>query len=264
MSNPTLLNGVIQGSLAANTGGSYEYAKFNYPGDGSTVTLNLTVDNPLALENTSGGFAVYQGSTLIGTSSITSDPHTASLSFSSTTAGLTTVQVFDYDPNASFHYTLTPEGLPAQNAATTSATSTESAASATSATASAATTSTTSTTSTAASGGNGGPSTLSGSASGTLAGNSAGSIATYSLDYAGNGQTETISLTVSPTLPQENGAAGLNVYDASGNLIGTAQPTAPGAVSITLSNNPAGKYTVQIFNYDPTTTVSYTVSEAVS
>jgi len=125
-------------------------------------------------------------------------------------------------------------------------------------------TSAASATSTAASGGNGGSSTLSGSASGTLAGNSAGNVATYSLDYAGNGQTETISLTVSPTLPQENGAAGLNVYDSAGNLVGTAQPTAPGAVSITLSNNPAGKYTVQVFNYDPTTTISYTLTAAAA
>src|SRR5579859_6615139 len=59
-SNAVPLTSAITGNLAANSAGSFRYAQFSYPGDGSTVTLNLTVDNAVPLETGAAGFNVYQ------------------------------------------------------------------------------------------------------------------------------------------------------------------------------------------------------------
>jgi hypothetical protein len=243
-SNPLPLSSAITGSLAANSGGSFRYAQFSYPGDSSTVTLNLTVDNALPLETGAAGFNVYQAGNLIGSSSDTS-PTTASFNLISSTPGPVLVQVFDYDGSNGVNFTLSPQGLPA-------------------AAASSATTSATSTVATAS---NAAPSQnlpLGGSAAGTLAGNSGGSFALYSLDYAANGQDTSLSLAVTPADAVTSSAVGFNVFDANGNLITSGQQTDIGTVSQDITNLAPGNYTVQVFNYDPATTVSYVLSQASS
>jgi hypothetical protein len=243
-SNPLPLSSAITGSLAANSGGSFRYAQFSYPGDSSTVTLNLTVDNALPLETGAAGFNVYQAGNLIGSSSDTS-PTTASFNLISSTPGPVLVQVFDYDGSNGVNFTLSPQGLPA-------------------AAASSATTSATSTVATAS---NAAPSQnlpLGGSAAGTLAGNSGGSFALYSLDYAANGQDTSLSLAVTPADAVTSSAVGFNVFDANGNLITSGQQTDVGTVSQDITNLAPGNYTVQVFNYDPATTVSYVLSQASS
>jgi hypothetical protein len=243
-SNPLPLSSAITGSLAANSGGSFRYAQFSYPGDSSTVTLNLTVDNALPLETGAAGFNVYQAGNLIGSSSDTS-PTTASFNLISSTPGPVLVQVFDYDGSNGVNFTLSPQGLPA--AAASSAT--------------------TSATSTAATASNAAPSQnlpLGGSAAGTLAGNSGGSFALYSLDYAANGQDTSLSLAVTPADAVTSSAVGFNVFDANGNLITSGQQTDVGTVSQDITNLAPGNYTVQVFNYDPATTVSYVLSQASS
>jgi hypothetical protein len=243
-SNPLPLSSAITGSLAANSGGSFRYAQFSYPGDSSTVTLNLTVDNALPLETGAAGFNVYQAGNLIGSSSDTS-PTTASFNLISSTAGPVLVQVFDYDGSNGVNFTLTPQGLPAAaaTAATTSATGT---AAVSPKTASSQILS------------------LGGSAAGTLAGNSGGSFAVYSLDYAGSNQDMALNLAVTPADAVASTAVGFNIYDAQGNLVTSGQQTDVGTVSQDITNLASGSYTVQVFNYDPTTSVSYVLSQVTS
>lgn len=240
-SNAIPLSSAITGSLEANSGGSFRYAQFSYPGDSSTVTLNLTVDNALPLETGAAGFNVYQAGNLIGSSSDTS-PTTASFNLISSTPGPVLVQVFDYDGSNGVNFTLSPQGLPAAAASSV-------------------------TTSTAAAASSTAPSQnlpLGGSAAGTLAGNSGGSFALYSLNYAANGQDTSLSLAVTPEDAVTSSAVGFNVFDANGNLITSGQQTAVGTVSQDITNLASGSYTVQVFNYDPTTTVSYGLSQVSS
>jgi len=244
-SNPVSLTGLFTGSLAANSGGSFSYAQFSYPGNGSTVTLNLTVDNALPLETGAAGFNVYQAGNLIGSSAEISS-NTADFDLSSATPGPVLIQVFNYDPSNGVNFTLAPQSLAATTAAVAPASTTT--------TPTAATTSATPTQNPQ----------LNGSASGSLAGNSGGSFALYGLNYAGNTGNTTLSLAVSPTLDVANAAVGFNVYDANGNLVGSGQQTDVGTVSLNISNLAAGSYTVQVFNYDPSTTISYTLSQVNS
>ena len=244
-SNPVALTGSFSGSLAANSGGSYRYAQFNYPGDSSTVTLNLTVDNALPLETGAAGFNIYQAGNMIGSSTEIS-PNTASYTLSSSTAGPVLIQVFDFNGSTGENFTLTPQGLPSMTPAATPAS--------------------TATTSAAATA-NAKPSQnpqLGGAATGSLAGNSGGSFALYTLAFPGNTGNTTLSLDVSPTLDVANAAVGFNVYDANGNLAGSGQQTDVGTISLNISNLAAGSYTVQVFNYDPSSTVSYTLSQVNS
>jgi len=244
-SNAIPLSSAITGSLAANSGGSFRYAQFSYPGDSSAVTLNLTVDNALPLETGAAGFNVYQAGNLIGSSSDTS-PTTATFDLISSTPGPVLVQVFDYDGSNGINFTLSPQGLAATPAATSP---------------------TTSATSTASGASNAAPSKnlpLGGSAAGTLAGNSGGSFALYSLDYAPNGQDTSLSLAATPADAVTSSAVGFNVFDANGNLITSGQQTDIGTVGQDITNLAPGSYTVQVFNYDPTTTVSYVLSQASS
>lgn len=251
--SPALLTAPLSGSLPANSGGSYSYSQFNYPGNGSTVTLNLTVNNPLPLENGAAGFNVYQAGNLIGSSSETA-PNAATFSMSSSTAGPVLVQVFDYDGSNGINFTLTPQGLPASSTAVTSS----------SATTSAATTAATSSSSAMTSAASPSNLPLGGSASGSLAGNSGGGFKLYTMPYAGNNQAVSLSMTVSPSTEIGTGLVGFNVYDANGILVGSAQQTDPNTLGLVVSNANGGAYTVQVFNYDPNTSIDYTIAQAAS
>ena len=245
--NPATLTGTVQGNLAGNSGGSFDYLQFNYPGDGSTVTLDLTVDNTLPLQDGAAGINIYQNGNLLATSG-QNGPNSGEALFSGSTAGPILVQVFNYEAGTPIAFTLTPQGLPAQTQASAPAATSSTT---TAATASSATSSTTP--------------TLGGSASGTLAASTGGSFALYRLAYPGNSQNVTLSLSVSPVAPAEVGTTGLNVYDQDGNLVGTASPSEdPSVLSLTLNNASAATYTIQVFNYDPSTSVSYTLIQAAS
>lgn len=243
-SNAVPLTGAVTGNLAADSAGSYRYAQFNYPGDNSTVTLNLTVDNAVPLETGAAGFNVYQAGNLLGSSTDTS-PTTASFSLTSSQAGPVVVQVFDYDPSNGVAFTLTPQGLPPTAAAATPA-------SPSTATPTAANTTATP------------PRPLGSSATGTLAGNTGGSFALYSLAVAGTGQNTTLTLDASPSVLVTNTSVGFNVYDANGNLVGSGQQTDVSTISLNVTNLAAGTYTVQVFNYDPSTTLDYVLSQVGS
>ena len=229
------LNGPISGTIAGNPGGAYEYLQFAYPGDGSQVTLTFTVDNPAPLASGAAGFNLYQAGDLVG-SSAQQTINTAAATYASSTPGPMLVQVFDYDATNPVAYTLTPQGLTTttQQQDRTSAPATASKA-------------------------------LTGTVSGSLSANPGGSFAIYTDNSAGNSQVIDLNLVVSNTVVIANNAAGINVYDQSGNLVGTSTPTVDGnTVSVSLNQPDAATFTIQVYNYDPNVSFTYTLTPSAS
>ncbi|MCL5947376.1 MAG: hypothetical protein M1298_05105 [Chloroflexi bacterium] len=239
-SNPIALTSSYSGALSANSGGSFDYFQVPY-GATTPVTLNLTLANGTAMENGAAGFAVYVGGVQVGTSTPTS-PTNATLTFSESSSGTATVQLYDYDPVYGLNFTLSASGVaapPSSTAATSTISSTPASAQPT-------------------------VTPLAGSVSGNLAGNTGGSYRLYSVNYMDSSQALTITMTASPSIAVAQGAAGFNVYDASGNLVGTATLQSDGSLALTLSGNPTGVYTVQVYDYAPTNPTSYTLTTSVS
>ncbi|MCL4509210.1 MAG: hypothetical protein M1296_06770 [Chloroflexi bacterium] len=235
-SNPIALSGSYSGTLAANSGGSYDYFQLPYTAN-SSVNLTLSLPNAVTLENGASGFNVYLNGTLIGNS--VENATTATYTINAPASGTALVQVYNYDPVNGINFTLST-GSTSSTAATTSPTTVGSAAT------------------------TGAIMPLGGSASGSLAGNSGGSYALYSVNYANSAQMLTLTMSTTPSVDVTQGAAGFNVYDASGNLVGGATLQSDGTLALTLNGNPTGTYTVQVYNYDPTNTISYTLTQSAS
>jgi hypothetical protein len=91
---------------------------------------------------------------------------------------------------------------------------------------------------------------LSGLATGSIAGSSAGSYAFYTFGYPGDGSTGTLSYTISPNDPVTDNAVGVNIYQgstllASGNGLGNP----PGTGSLAFSSTTPGPILVQVYDY---------------
>lgn len=115
---PRPLTGPVSGRLVGNTGGAYALYQFSYPGDGSTVMLTLSTDNAAPLNSGAAGVNVYQNGARVTTAS-PSGPFQVMAVFSSSTAGPVVAQIYNYDPVNPINYTLTPQGLSTQPAAST-------------------------------------------------------------------------------------------------------------------------------------------------
>lgn len=239
-SNPIALTSSYSGALPANSGGSFDYFQVPY-GANTPVTLNLSLANGTAMENGAAGFAVYVDGIQVGTSTPTS-PNNATLTFSESTGGTATVQLYDYDPVYGLNFTISATGVaaPSPSSITTSTGTSTPAPSQPAVT------------------------PLSGSISGNLAGNTGGSYQLYSVNYMDSSQMLTITMSASSSAAITQGAAGFNVYDASGNLVGSGTLQSDGSLALTLSGNPTGTYTVQVYDYNPATPISYTLTTSVS
>lgn len=252
------------GTLASGASQAYT---FQYPGDGSQAVIKMNY-GPADPDIAAGfDFAVYgpDGTQLGQGTDNGSGPGFDLLQFSTTTQGIYTVKVFNNTPSTSVNFTLEPQGFTVSpvNAGSTTAAQPAAQAQPAGATAASTSSSAASSAATSSSSSTSSSKTLGSAAvSGSLAGNSGGSYATYTLAYAGNGQNVTINATTNPSAPQENGAAGLNVYDPSGNLVGSATSPAPGQLTFTLTSSTAGNYSVQLYNFDPSSTISYSLSAA--
>jgi hypothetical protein len=228
------LAGPVSGTIAGASGGAFEYLQFDYPGDGSAVTLTFTVTDPTLLPTGYVGFNLYQSGNLVG-SGAQQSIDTEAATYASSTPGPILVQVFDYSASTPLSFTLTPQGLPAAPASTTTSTTAASTATAIK--------------------------VLTSSDTGSLAANSGGSFAEYTYNYAGNSQVIDLTLVVSNNDVIANNSAGINVYDQSGSLVGTASPTSdPNTLSVSLNQPGSATYLVQVFNYDPAVSFTYTLT----
>ena len=234
------------GSLVGSGAGSFAYYTFNYPGDGSIGTLTLTVSPTDTATLNAVGVNVFQnGNQITQATALGSTPGTNAVTFSSTTPGPILVQVYNYNPGVNASYRLSLSDVNTTPSATPVATVTPRAIA------------------TPTSGGTAtNPATLSTSASGTLAGNTAGNFTYYTFSIPGDGSTQTLTLNFSPGGIDVGNALVLSVFQ-NGTTLVTAnggQASAPGQLSVSFSSTTAGPVLVQIGNYNPSPTISYTIS----
>lgn len=234
------------GSLTGSAAGSFEFFTFDYPGDGSvgTLTLNVNTNDP-AVDN-AVGVNVYQGANLLATMNALGSPAgTNSVTFSSTTPGPILVQVYNYHPSASVAFSLSLSGV----AATTPAPTTPVAPTA-------------SPTPTNAGSSPNNPIKLTTSSSGMLPGNPAGSFVYFTVDYPGDGSTQSVTLNFSPAGADVANALIVNVYQ-NGNTLASVQATQAetlGQLTVSYSSTTAGPVLIQLANYNPSPTISFTIS----
>lgn len=242
---PAPFTGAVQGKLGGSNAAAQDY-QFDYPGDGSQVTLNLSVDNPFPLEVGAAGFSVTLPDKTTASNTDPS-PTTGTLTFSSATAGPVLIHVFDYDSANPINFTLTPQGLPTAATGMAAPSQTGSAVAATTAPAPQATATTTPA--------NG--SELTGAIQGKLgAGN--GSTRDLTISYPGDGSQIVLSMSVDDPYPLETGAAGFKVTMPDGTTANATDPS-PSTATLTVSSTTAGTIRVQVFNFDDAHPISYTL-----
>jgi hypothetical protein len=232
----------VQGTLAANSGGSFAYYDFAYPGDGSVASLTLVVDNPLPLEQRAAGFNVYgPGSVTVASNTISL--HSATASYAGSTAGTVLVQVYNYNSAAGFNYNLTTSGVAGLTNNTPPAlpTPTPFVVPVKTPTASS--------------------STLPGPVSGTLPGNAGGSYIKFPYAYPAGVAQETVTLSIAPAYLLQTGYVNVQIYGSGGTLVSTGRPVSPGVATAVIKNG-AGDYIVQVFNYYASAAISYSLSVA--
>jgi hypothetical protein len=102
------------------------------------------------------------------------------------------------------------------------------------------------------------PLPLSGIATGSVSGTTAGAFAFYSFDYPGNGSVGTLTYTVSPADPVTASVVGVNLYQGSTLLnTGNALGNPPGTGALTFSSTTAGPILVQVYDYGQGTNANF-------
>lgn len=246
---PLSLTAGASGSLTGSAAGSYAYYTFDYPGNGSVGTLAITVSpaEP-TLENAVGATLYQAGLTLATMNAVSPTPGMNAVTFSSSTKGPVLIVVYNYDQGATATYHLALSGVAAPST-TIAPTPTPSFGPSPTPLPAGATSNT--------------PHALTGSASGTLPGNPAGSFAFYTVDYPGDGSVQTVTLTFSPGGVNVGNAIVLSAFQNGTTLasLNGSHGTSPGVLPISYSSTTKGPVLIQIANYNPSPTISYTISK---
>lgn len=245
------------GTIAGDSAGSYQYYTFNYPGDGSTGTITLNVAPTDPTVGNAVGLNLYQdGTQLASMNALSPTPGTNFAIFSSTTRAPVLVQVYNYDQGATASYNFAITGVTESTpAATAPASATPAPASAT--TAPAATKEAAGTESDPI------PLTAGKTLSGTLAGDGGGSYVYYTIDYAGDGSTQTVTVNYSPTGIDVGNGVSVSVYQ-DGTTLNSESGSAssqPGTLEVGYTSLTKGPVLIQIANYNPSPTISYNISD---
>jgi hypothetical protein len=100
-------------------------------------------------------------------------------------------------------------------------------------------------------------------AGGMLTGNRAGSFAYYTIDYPGDLRVVTVELEFAPADPVTRLGVGLNVYGPGAYVIGQTSLEDPSSedklLTIRYSDDNEATWLVQVYNYIPNHTISYSV-----
>jgi hypothetical protein len=251
------LNNVVSGNLVGSTAGAFAYYTFNYPGDGSTGTLTLSITPSDPVTEGFLGINVYQAGLQIASENVVgTTPGVRSVTFATTTAGPVLVQVWNYGAGLSASYQLQLSGVN-QNATPVVAQPTASPAPP--AFGQAPTSNAPSGDGSAAN-----PFPLSGSLTGILPGNASGNFVYFTVPSTGDGSIQTIQFDFTPGGADVGTGVFVNVYQ-NGVQLSAVHATnnngnPPGVVPVTYSSTVAGPVLIQVGNYNPSTTISYTIS----
>ncbi|MHB8620564.1 MAG: hypothetical protein ACYDAG_13500 [Chloroflexota bacterium] len=220
--------------------GRFTYYRFHYAGDGSNLMLVLSYNPSGPTSGNAVGFNVYLGTDAVAKGAPTASAGQVVSGYQSQTAGDYYVQLYNYT-DTTINYTLSLSGLPclqAQPAAGATPTPTPAVDGKTS----------------------DAPVPLAASDQRQLGGNASGSFVWYRFVYDGHSQPN-ISMSFSPSDPRQSSGSGFNLY-GPGNIWVQAglNGQGPGNISATIpSYGQPGAYYVQVYNYLPGSTISYTI-----
>ena len=232
----------MSGSLAPN---GFAYYKFFYPGDGTvaTINMNLVPDDVHILANV--GFNVYdpKGNWVVTSGDqpgMTPDFSANVIDADPQFKGDWVIQVFNYDPNRSFDFAISLNGVPMQPARAPAPAAAPAAAAPASAAQPAAAAD---------------PNTNTGRL------NPNGNFAEFTFTYPGNSSVYTLNMHVTPDDPFVLKNVGFEVYNPLGELVvrGGAQPGLFNNVSANVISTMQGTYFVKLYNYDPTSAIDYSI-----
>jgi hypothetical protein len=261
------LTGALTGQLAAGAGGHFAYYKFAYPGSVvTTVNVRVTPDDPVVLRNV--GFKVYgpaPGKVYLTGGAQPGLVPNLSGDLISAEPGLYLVQVFNFDPRVSVDFTIwasglpeavRPSGPPRVDAPQPGEVPTPTTAAGESTPIPTVQPTPEPTPAQADDPGRAVP--LTRDLRGQL--EPGGHFAYYTVDYPG-GVAVTVNLRVVPDDPNVLRNVGFRVYGPTPGkvyLTSGAQPGLTPNVSGDLISPEPGVYLVQVYNYDPRTTVYFT------
>lgn len=221
MINPTM------GSLTGNRAGAFAYYRFDYPGKHVVAKLTLSFSPDDSVVHPAIGLNIYApDGTAYNTRSIDAFG-LQQVRFASGLAGSYLVQIYNYAPGYTINYVLTLQGVSVPSIPTPTPA----------------------------------PNTLIQSLWGSLVGNRGGAFAYYTFYYPGDGSTVRLIATFWPADEWLNRGQGFNVY-GGGRLIAQSQPERDNISRqiAEFSSYLAGTFVIQVYNYNPGVTTTYTLS----
>lgn len=238
-SSATALTGTQSGSLSGSSSGDFNYFSFDYPSGAPLGTLTLSFSPSDPATSNAVGVDLWQNGVMIASmNGVNNPPGSRSLTFSSPSAGPVLVQVYNYAPGTTVDYQVSLSGITTSSAPSVTTPSSSPHSSTT------------------------GPADLTSPMSGTLAGNPGGAYDYFMIPSYSGGSTQSVTLTFSPT--SWYAANGVYVvFYQNGSQIGSAHGTdasTPGTLTASYASGTSGPVLVQIGNYTPDTTISYTIS----
>lgn len=268
----------LSGVLAPN---GFAYYRFFYAGDGSVATINMNVNPDDAHILANIGFNIYDpAGNLVVTGGeqpgLTPDVSANVIKSDAAFKGDYLVQVYNYDLNRSFEYSLAlngvpmqtvpspaPAGAPASAPAPAPAPAPAAAPEPAPAPAPAAAPAASAPAASAPAAEAPGPAstaTDSGARTGRLA--AGGSFAEFGFTYPGDSSVYTLNMRVTPDDSAILRNVGFEVYSPKGELVvrGGAQPGLFNNVSANVISMVPGNYSVKLYNYDPTAAIDYSIA----
>jgi hypothetical protein len=226
-------------SLVGNRGGSFAYFTVNYPGDENVVSVELSVypGDPAAMKGVSLKLYNKNGAQLGNAVPISSG---IAVLYGDSVQGVWTVQVANYMDGVTLNFSIRAIGLPSQPAPAAPVAPAKPAAPA----APAVTPAQTAT-----------PSAM----AGTLAGNSGGAFARYTLK--GDGSTMALTGAFNPDTPASKNAIGYTVYGPTGASWKATTTMTPGERVVSFPTDAGSAYEVVVYNYVDGFTVNYSITK---
>ncbi|HVC32650.1 MAG TPA: hypothetical protein VNL16_03985 [Chloroflexota bacterium] len=247
--NVTTINATLGGSIVGNAAGAFQFYNLRYPGGNAPLTITMNATPVYNAQGQAYGFNVYRANPLTGNTTLVASavPTAGDVNSSTVTATVTEpsatvyqLQVFNYWPGVAVSYGINATGLAGAAPAVSG-------------------------------NGDAGHAVVLNSArqgaTETLQGNSGGAFNYFLVNYPGSESQLSISITYSSLDGAPDHAEGFAVYSGS-SLQATVNPSDDGtgvhSATWGYSNASAGTFGIQVFNYAPGTTVSYTIYQVGS
>jgi hypothetical protein len=238
------INATIGGTIVGNPAGDFQFYNLRYPGGNTNLTITMNASPTYHGQGQAYGFNLYRSNPNGAAPTLAvqgvvqaqdTNSETISATLNAPSGGVYQLQVFNYWPGVSVNFAINSTGLAGSVRAVSG-------------------------------NGDAGHAVVLNSAqpgaSETLTGSGAGAFNYYLVSYPGNLSNLALSLTFSDTGGAPDKALGITIYNGS-QFVGTVTAVDDGTgvqvANWNYSNASAATFGVQVFNYAPGATASYTL-----